>query len=91
MDYDSDRKEWNLPISNNMDGPEGYYAKWNKSDREGQMPHDLTCMRNIKHKVNKQVEKKQIHRYRKHFDKYQRRGVLGRWVKTDNRGISTFW
>ena len=28
------KKEWDLAICNNMDGPRGYYAKWNKSDRE---------------------------------------------------------
>ena len=27
-------KEWNLAICNNMDGPRGYYAKWNKPDIE---------------------------------------------------------
>ena len=27
-------KEWNSAICGNMDGPGGYYAKWNRSDRE---------------------------------------------------------
>ena len=31
-----------------MDGPRGYYAKWNKSDRERQMPYDFTYMWNLK-------------------------------------------
>ena len=31
-----------------MDRPEGYYAKWNKSDREGQIPYDFTYMWNLK-------------------------------------------
>ena len=30
----SHKKEWNLAIFDNIDGPRGYYAKWNKSDRE---------------------------------------------------------
>ena len=30
----SHKKEWNLTICNNMDGSEGYYAKWNKSDKD---------------------------------------------------------
>ena len=30
----SHKKELNLAICNNMDGSGGYYAKWNKSDRE---------------------------------------------------------
>ena len=30
----SHKKEWNLAICNNIDGPKGYYAKWNKSDKD---------------------------------------------------------
>ena len=26
------KKKWNFAICSNMDGPEGYYAKWNKSE-----------------------------------------------------------
>ena len=29
-------ERWNLNICNNMNGPRGYYDKWNKSDREKQ-------------------------------------------------------
>lgn len=36
--YYSAIKEWNLAIYNNMDGPRGYDAKWNQSDRERQIP-----------------------------------------------------
>ena len=45
MKYDSAiNKEWNLAICNNMDGPRGYDAEWNKSDRERQMPdNSLIC------------------------------------------------
>ena len=28
------KKEWNLAICNNMDGPWGYYVKWNKSEKD---------------------------------------------------------
>ena len=44
----SHKKEWNLAISGNMDGSTGYYAKWNKSDRERQIPYDITYMWNLK-------------------------------------------
>ena len=30
----SHKKEWNLAICNNMDEPWGYYAKWNKSEKD---------------------------------------------------------
>ena len=29
--YSAIKKEWNLAICDNMDGPRGCYAKWNKS------------------------------------------------------------
>ena len=31
-----------------MDGLRGYYAKWNKSDRERQMLYDITYVWNLK-------------------------------------------
>ena len=58
----SHRKERNLAIYNNIDGTWGHYAKWNKSDRERQIPYDLTYMWNLKTKTIKTI--KQAHRYR---------------------------
>ena len=34
----SHKREWGLTISNDMDGPRKYYATWNKSDGERQIP-----------------------------------------------------
>ena len=49
------KKEWDLAICNSIDGPRGHYAKWNKSDRERQTPHDFTYIWNLKAKqMNKQ-------------------------------------
>ena len=39
----SHKKEWNFAICSNMYGFGGYYAKWNKSDRERQIMYDITC------------------------------------------------
>jgi len=36
--------EWNLAICDNLDEPWGHYAKSSKSDRERQLPYDLTYM-----------------------------------------------
>ena len=36
-----------LSICDNMDGPWGHYAKWNKSDREKQIPYDFIYMWNL--------------------------------------------
>ena len=47
-----------------MAGPGGYYAKWNKSDRERQIPYDFTYMWNLKNKISEQTKQKQTHRYR---------------------------
>ena len=32
--YSAMKKEWNSAICNNVDGPIGYYAKWNKSEKD---------------------------------------------------------
>ena len=39
-----------------MDGTRGYYAKLNKSDREGQILYDFTYTWNLKNKTNEQTE-----------------------------------
>ena len=33
----SHKKEWNLVICDNMNGPRGHYVKWNKLDKERQI------------------------------------------------------
>ena len=38
----SHKKRWNPAISDNVDGPWGHCAKWNKSEEESQIPYDLT-------------------------------------------------
>ena len=51
MEYYSAIKnnKWgNSAICNNMDGPWGHYAKWNKSERERQILYDLTYIWNLK-------------------------------------------
>ena len=43
-----------------MDGPWGYYAKWNKSGGGRQILHDFTYMWT----TDEQVKQKQTHKYR---------------------------
>ena len=50
-------KKWNPVICDNMGGPRGYYAEWNKSDREGQILYDFIYMWNLKKKTNEQTQK----------------------------------
>ena len=72
MEYYSAIKRWNLAICDDMDGPWGYYAKWNKSHEERQILYDFTHMWSIKKKVNEQTKQKQTHRYREQSSGYQK-------------------
>ena len=36
------KKEWNFAICNNMDGVGGYFAKWNKSEKDKHCMLSLT-------------------------------------------------
>ena len=55
LKYYSAIKKGHLVICGNMNGPRGYYAKWNKSDREIQILYDFTFMWNLKIKTNEQT------------------------------------
>ena len=51
------KKEWNNAICTNMEGPRNYHAKWNKPERERQIPCDITYMWNLKHDTNELIYK----------------------------------
>ena len=71
----SHKKEWNLAICNNMDGPRDYHDKWNKSDRERQILYDFTtCGIQKKKKWTNITKEKQSHRYREQTGGCQRGG-----------------
>ena len=56
-----------------MDGPREYHAKWSKSERERQIPYDVTYLWNLKYdKMNLFTKQKQTHRHRKQTHGYQR-------------------
>ena len=40
----SHKKEWNIFICSNMDGPRDYHTKWSESDRKRQIAYDITYM-----------------------------------------------
>ena len=46
----SDKREWNLAICLNMDGPRMYYARWNTSDGERLILYDFPYVWNLKTK-----------------------------------------
>ena len=53
------KEEWDVAICNNMGGPIGYNAKWNKSDRERQIPYDFSHLWNFRNKTNEQNKKRE--------------------------------
>ena len=48
----SHKKEQNNAICSNMDGLRNYYTKWSKSERERQIPYDITYMWNLIYGTN---------------------------------------
>ena len=49
-----------------MDGPRDHHTKWGKSERERQIPYDITYMWYLKYATNELIYKtKQTHRHRK--------------------------
>ena len=51
----SHKKEWNNAICSNMDGTREYHTKWSKSEREKQIPYDITYMWNLKCNTNELI------------------------------------
>ena len=48
----SHKNEWNNAICSSMVGPWDYHTKWRKSERERQIPYDLTYMWTLKYDTN---------------------------------------
>ena len=40
-----------------MDGPRDYHTKWSKSERERQIPYNITYMWNLKYETNEPIYK----------------------------------
>ena len=51
----SHQKESNNAICSNMDGPRDYHTKQSKSERERQIPYDITYMWNLKYDINQHI------------------------------------
>ena len=49
----SHKKEQNNAICSNMDATRDYHTKWNRSEKERQIPCDFTYMRKITYGINK--------------------------------------
>ena len=51
----SNKKELNNAICSNMDETRDYRTKWSKSERERQMPYNITHMWNLKYDTNEPI------------------------------------
>ena len=72
--------EKNYAICSNMDRLRDYHAKWSESEREKQIPYDITYMWNLKDDTNELIYKTETtHRHRKQIRGFQRGGVGGGW------------
>ena len=55
--YSAIKKERNNAICSNMDATIDYHTKWSKSERERQIPYDITYMWNLKYDTNEPIYK----------------------------------
>ena len=53
----SHKKEWNNATYSNMDGLRDYHTKWNKSERERQIPYAIIYVWNLMYDTNKPIHK----------------------------------
>ena len=60
--YSAIKKPQNNAICSNMDGPRDDHTEWSKSDRERQLPYDITYMWNLKYDMNLSTKQKQTHK-----------------------------
>ena len=72
-EYYSVTKKWNNAIFSNMDGSRDYHSKWQKAERERQIPYDITYVWNLKYDTNELIyETKTTSKHRKQTYSYQR-------------------
>ena len=74
-------KEWNFAICKNIDGLEGYHAKWNKSDKERQILYDATYIWNVKKNKTSKYNKENTHRHRENK-------LVGCRMRRERKGIN---
>ena len=55
MEYSAIIKEQNNTICSNIDATKDYHTKWSKSERERQIPYDITYMWNLKYDTNEPI------------------------------------
>ena len=80
------KKEWNNAICGNMDATRNSHTKWTKSEREGQIPYDITYMWILKYGTNEPIYKTEnTHRHREQTCGWQGGGSGMDWEFGINR------
>ena len=57
----SHKKERNNAICSNMDGTRNSHPEWSKSERESQIPYDITYIWNLIYGTNEPFHRKENH------------------------------
>ena len=68
----SHKNKWNFATCSNMDGPRVYHTKWSKSEKERQIPYDVTYMWNLKYGTNELMCRNRLTDIRQQPHGYQR-------------------
>ena len=71
---------WNNATCSNTDGPRDYHPKWNKSERERQIPYDITYMWNLKYDTNELIYEKETDSQTQRTDLWLPEGQLFHWT-----------
>ena len=53
--YSAIKKNKIMPFAATMDATRDYHTKWSKSERERQIPYDITYMWNLKYDTNEPI------------------------------------
>ena len=57
----SHKKEWHNAICSNMDGTRESHTEWNESERQRQIPYDITYNWNLIFSTNEHFHRKENH------------------------------
>ena len=74
----SHKKEWNNAICSNIDRPRDYHTKQSKSERERQIPYDITYIWNLKYDTNEHTYETEIDTQTQRIDLWMPRGRGGK-------------
>ena len=79
--YSAIKNKWTSSICGNINTTRDYHTKWSESERERQIPHDITYIWSLKYYTNKLIYRRETDLHKKHTCGCQ--GEAGeRWIGT---------